>query len=71
MRSVKLKELEDHKVKYLELKKIKELELMKERKKFIEEVEEKAYEDTLKLKPYQFKGRKSPRAMIQYEKELE
>ena len=71
MRSIKYSELEDHKLRYLEAKKMKELELMKERKKIKEDIEEKWYEDTQKLKAYTFKGGKSPQPMILYEKEIE
>ena len=71
MKSIKYSELEDHKLKYLEAKKMKELELMKERKKIKDDIDDKWYEDTQKLKSYNFKGGKSPHAMIIYEKELE
>ena len=50
---------------------MKELELMKERKKIQEDIEDKWYEDTQKLKAYTFKGGKSPQPMILYEKEIE
>jgi hypothetical protein len=33
MRSIKIEEIEDHKLKYLEAKRMKELELFKERKR--------------------------------------
>lgn len=46
MKSIKFKELEDHKIKYLEAKKLKELELMKERQKIKEDIEDKWQEDS-------------------------
>ncbi len=69
MRSIKIEEIEDHKLKYLEAKRMKELELFKERKRQLDDIEEKTKEDHQKLQNYHFNGRKSPKAMIQYEKE--
>lgn len=69
MRSVKLKEIEEHKLKYLEEKRLKELQMMKERKRYLEEIEERARDQEKKILKYGFEGRKTPRSMQMYEKE--
>lgn len=71
MKPISVKELDKHKVRYLEAKRLKELQLYKDRQRIQEQVEDKVREDETRLDKYKMNGMKTPKVMIQYEKEIQ